>query len=359
MSRVILVVLIGICVYFWFRSRRGADRMLSSMTGGGRAVAGDASQGSERSAELGLLPAEKQDTRYAAAPDPADEVALAAVRAGDWEPAADLLAAQAAAKDWERRALSVELLGREAAAGAAWLDAWEAARPGDGEAALVRAAAAVPAERPGEAQGAQGPQDGAARHARAAALETAKRANAQDPVPYVVELAGAAAADLAHAEVSALFKEAVGRAPYLYAAHEAALRYWLPGGKGSPALAEEFAADAADGAPLGSLMSAFPLTAWFEEHLDSTRDPEEYRTDELARLVDRALMDAAAAPAAHPRLPELRHLLAYFLYKQDRFDAALEQFRQVDGYVNALPWRYYAREDLYMRARDTTVRNAS
>ncbi|GAA3731243.1 hypothetical protein GCM10023082_31130 [Streptomyces tremellae] len=326
------------------------------MTGGDRAVAGDATQGSERSAELGLLPAEKQDTRYAAAPDPADEVALAAVRAGDWGPAADLLAAQAAAKDWERRALSVELLGREAAAGAAWLDAWEAARPGDGDAALVRSAAATPVERPG---GAAGAPDGAARPARAAALETAKRAHTQDPVPYVVELAGAVAADLSHAEVSALFKEAVARAPYLYAAHEAALRYWLAGGKGSPALAEEFAADAADGAPLGSLMSAFPLIAWFEEHLESTRDPEEYRTDELSRLVDRALMDAAAAPAAHPRLPELRHLLAYFLYKQDRFDAALEQFRRVDGYVNALPWRYYAREGLYMRARDTTVRNAS
>ncbi|MCA1221558.1 hypothetical protein LCE31_24855, partial [Streptomyces sp. 8L] len=195
--------------------------------------------------------------------------------------------------------------------------------------------------------------------ARATALAAARKARPEDPTPYVVELAGAVADGLSHAEASGVFKEAVTRAPYLYAAHEAALRYWLPKGEGSAPLAEEFAVDAASGAPLGTLMSAFPLIAWFEEHLESTRDPEEYRTAELTGRIDRALMDAAAAPGDHPRLPELRHLLAYFLYKQDRYDAALEQFRQVDGYVNALPWRYYTREGLYMRARDTTVRHAS
>ncbi|MCF3965143.1 hypothetical protein L1885_26550, partial [Streptomyces fuscigenes] len=193
---------------------------------------------------------------------------------------------------------------------------------------------------------------------RSEALAAARAARPEDPTPYVVELRGAVAAGLSHAGASAAFKEATGRAPYLYAAHDAALRYWLPSGRGSARLAEEFAASSADGAPLGSLMSAFPLIAWFEEHLDSTRDPEEYRTSELTRMIDRALMDAAAAPSGHPRLPELRHLLAYFLYKQDRFEAALEQFRQVDGYVNALPWSYYAKENLYMRARDTTVRHA-
>lgn len=56
--------------------------------------------------------------------------------------------------------------------------------------------------------------------------------------------------------------------------------------------------------------------------------------------VDAGLADAAAADPAHPRLPELRHLLAYDLTLQDRDAAALEQFKLVDGYVNALPWRY-------------------
>jgi hypothetical protein len=365
-SRVILVILIGICIYFWFRSRRGADRMLKSMSGsqvGAGDAAKDAAQESERSAELGLLPAEKQDTRYATAPGPAAERALAAAADGAWEPAAELLAATAEAKDWERRALCVELLGRAAAgpAATAWLDAWERAREGDGDAALVRAAAKTPGATPGATPGGA-PGTGwneAERQARAAALAAAGSARPDDPTPYVLELAGGVAAGLSHAEASSVFKEAVTRAPYLYAAHEAALRYWLPKGKGSSPLAEEFAARAVDGAPLGTLMSAFPLIAWFEEHLESTRDPEEYRTAELRGRIDRALMDAAAAPTGHPRLPELRHLLAYFLYKQDRFDSALEQFRQVDGYVNALPWLYYTRENLYMRAREVTVRNAA
>ncbi|WP_037841897.1 hypothetical protein [Streptomyces sp. NRRL F-5126] len=358
MSRVILVILVGICIYFWFRSRRGADRMIKTMTGPEAASSQDAVVPSERSAELGLLPAQKQDSRYAAAPGPEAARALAAAEAGEWEPAAELLATAAGSKDWERRALWTDLLGAAAAGSAApdgtapagtaplgtapaWLAAWEKAREGDAGAALVRAAA----EGPGAA--------------RTAALRRAKEADPADPTPYVVEMGGAVAAGVEHAELSGIFREAITRAPYLYAAHAAALRYWLPKGRGSAPLAEEFAADAAAGAPLGSLMTAFPLIAWFEEHLESTRDPEEYRTAELTGRIDRALMDAAAAPADHPRLPELRHLLAYFLYKQDRFDAALEQFRHIDGYVNALPWSYYTRQDLYMRARETTVRNAA
>ncbi|MCF3965005.1 hypothetical protein L1885_25810, partial [Streptomyces fuscigenes] len=141
MSRVILVILLGICLYFWFRSRRGTDRLLRSMSSP-EVAAREAAQGSERSAELGLLPAEKQDLRYATAPDPAAEAALAAAGTGAWEPAAELLAASAEAGDWERRALQVELLGRAAAApeGDGWLSAWEQARKGDADAALVRAA---------------------------------------------------------------------------------------------------------------------------------------------------------------------------------------------------------------------------
>jgi hypothetical protein len=74
--------------------------------------------------------------------------------------------------------------------------------------------------------------------------------------------------------------------------------------------------------------------------------------------VDAALADAAAADPTHPRLPELRHLLAYYLALQDRDDAALEQFKLVDGYVNALPWRYQGDGDA-MAAFYCRIRNAS
>ncbi|MEJ8646429.1 hypothetical protein WKI68_44520 [Streptomyces sp. MS1.HAVA.3] len=38
----------------------------------------------------------------------------------------------------------------------------------------------------------------------------------------------------------------------------------------------------------------------------------------------------------------MRHLLAYFLTRQKRYDAALAQFRLVDGHVGALPWKYWS-----------------
>ncbi|MFI1417714.1 hypothetical protein ACH4VX_06925 [Streptomyces sp. NPDC020731] len=44
---------------------------------------------------------------------------------------------------------------------------------------------------------------------------------------------------------------------------------------------------------------------------------------------------------------------------EGRFDAALEQFRLVDGYVDAFPWRYW--DDpaaVYCLLRDRAVRSA-
>lgn len=58
-------------------------------------------------------------------------------------------------------------------------------------------------------------------------------------------------------------------------------------------------------------------------------------------MVDAALADADAAPRDHPDTASLRHLLAYFLTRQGRYDLALQQFRLVDGHVDALPWRYF------------------
>jgi tetratricopeptide (TPR) repeat protein len=350
-SRVVLVVLVVLCLYLWYRSRRGADKAFARSGGksairpmGAAEETGPVEQ-SERSVELGLLPADRQDTRYAAPLPPGAEQALAAAREGDWRPAANLLEAAAERREWELRALYVEVLGDTDGPGDAaggWLASWETERPGDAGAALVRARSAGPGE--------------AARTALARAKELAP----EDPTPYVVELGRAVAAERLPEDVAGLCREAAARAPHLYAAHAAALTYWLPKpkGRGSDPLADRFALEAADGAPLGSLMTAFPLIAWFEAHLDSSRDPREYRTRDITERVDRALMDAAAAPAEHPRLPELRHLLAYFLYKQERFEQALEQFRRVDGHVNALPWRYYTQRDLYMRAREATVRGA-
>ncbi|MCM2421282.1 hypothetical protein [Streptomyces sp. RKAG293] len=75
--------------------------------------------------------------------------------------------------------------------------------------------------------------------------------------------------------------------------------------------------------------------------------------------VDALLADVAAAPAAHPQLPDARHLLAYFLYRQGRFQESAEQFRLVDGYVGALPWRYQVDSaEFFVVVRNQAIKKA-
>ncbi len=106
--------------------------------------------------------------------------------------------------------------------------------------------------------------------------------------------------------------------------------------------------------PAGQPAHGLPLVCHFEH--DDSDDNDADRTPEMIARVNAGLADAAAADPTHPRLPELRHLLAYYLSLQDRDEAAIEQFKLVDGYVNALPWRYHGDG---MTARYLRIRNLS
>ncbi|MER5204657.1 hypothetical protein [Streptomyces sp. NPDC002825] len=312
-----------------------------------------------RVAALGLLPAERQHTELAAPLSPALSVALASARAGDWEPAAELLAATLETPDWEGRSALAERLADLAAEEDGWLRAWEEARPADPGAALVRARGTV--FLAWNVRGGARDEDTTAEqteafrrvlarsreeHVRAVAL-----ARADDPSPYVAEIWTALGLGLPHEELRKLWREVVDRAPHHYEAHFAALQYWCAKWCGSAELARAFAVRAAAGAPPGSLMAALPLIAHFEHDTSDTTDAD--RTPEMYAAVDALLADVAAADPAHPRLPEARHLLAYYLWLQDRHAAAMEQFRLVDGYVGALPWRYKTDPaEEFCRARD-------
>ncbi|MBA4861226.1 hypothetical protein H1V43_07470 [Streptomyces sp. PSKA54] len=317
--------------------------------------------GSEAAEKLGLLPTERQNTDLAA-PLPAGwEAALSAARGGDWKPAAALL--EYIGRDWERRSYATSLLGDIAAEEDAWLLAWEAARPDDPDAALIRARSTVDlawnlrgaalAKHTTREQ-AEGFHRALVRSreeiARAAAL------NPYDPTPFMTEIWVALGLGYPHSEMDKLWAEITARAPYHYEAHYSALQYWCAKWRGSKELATAFAERAAATAPLGSLLTAFPLIAHFEhdESSDSTAD----RTPEMVARVDAGLADAAAADPAHPRLPELRHLLAYYLALQDRDEAAIEQFKLVDGYVDALPWTYQG-DGPDVAAYYCRIRNAS
>ncbi|WP_320779618.1 hypothetical protein [Streptomyces sp. CRN 30] len=321
----------------------------------------DENAAAEAALKLGLLPADRQDTRHAG-PLPAgrDEV-LARVADGDWEAAAGLL--REIGRDWDRRSLAAGQLAGLAADDDTWLLAWEAARPDDPDAAVVRAASTVSVA--GRIRGAKRAKytteeqfAGFHRVLRGAREEIARAAalGPDDPTPYVTELSVALGLGYSHAELDKVWAELTARAPHHYEGHWWALQYWCAKWRGSERLAMEFAERAAAEAPPGSLLTVLPLIAHFEH--DESDDAEADRTPEMVARVDAGLADAAAADPDHPRLPELRHLLAYYLSLQDRDEAAIEQFRLVDGHVNALPWRYRGSGDA-MTAHYCRIRDAS
>ncbi|MER5429770.1 hypothetical protein [Streptomyces sp. NPDC002588] len=317
-------------------------------------------------AALGLLPPERQDTKTAA-PVPADlAAAVEAARSGDWRPAADLFDRTAGKRDWELRSFHAERLALTAAEDDAWLLAWENAHPDDPGAALLRARSTVRLAwniRGGQrARHTTGEQFEGFRRVLARSPEENARAAALapegDPTPYVAEIWTALGLGHPHAEMDRLWKKITERAPHHYEAHFSALQYWCQKWRGSEILAREFAVRAAERAPLGSLMTVFPLIAHFEH--DESESVEADRTPEIRALVDALLLDVAAADPAHPRLAEARHLLAYYLFLQDRDQAAVEQFRLVDGYVGALPWRYRGRPaHEFCRVRDLSLKHAA
>ncbi len=320
-----------------------------------------------RVAALGLRPPARQNTELPAPHEPALTVALAAAKAGDWQPAATLLDGTAAQRDWERRSHFCEQLADLAAEDDAWLLSWEAARPDDPAAALVRARSTVllawkirGAKRASSTTHEQ--FEGFRRtllrardeHTRAAAL-----APEGDPVPYVAEIWTALGLGHPHEEMHRIWKEITSRAPHHYEAHFSAMQFWCAKWRGSEALARAFGVRAAAEAPAGSLLSVFPLIAHFEHDDSDSADVD--RTPEMFATVDAILADVAAADPGHPRLAEVRHLLAYYLYLQERWDEALEQFRLVDGHVGAfLPWRYRGNAaEEFCRMRDECVANGS
>ncbi|MEV0779004.1 hypothetical protein [Streptomyces sp. NPDC050428] len=352
MARVLPFVLFAFGIWFWLKARRSVSSLVGT------------------EAELGLLSRDRQN-RELAGPDAALEYALTEARAGRWESAAELLGRTGKERDWERRALYARVLGEAAARDDSWLRAWRASCPDpDVDAELVQASATV--SRAWLLRGSPyakhiTPERADSFHELLPAVraDTARAAalGPEDPSPYIVEIRTALGVGHGPEQMRELWAEITARTPHptsapLYGAHEAAMQYWSARWHGSAELAEEFAAQATADAPLGTLMTAFPLIAWFDHH-DASAAPRDYTTPRLTALVDAALADTTTAPPDHPRLPEARHLLAYFLTRQGRHEEALEQFRLVDGYVNALPWR--TRRDpveFFTATRTTAIRGA-
>ncbi|MGW1069793.1 hypothetical protein ACWD4F_35450 [Streptomyces aureus] len=309
-----------------------------------------------------LLPLRWQNPRLAG-PDAALRRACRAAARGHWEPAARLF--EDAGQDWERRALYAERLGSLAAEkGDLWLKAWQEARPEDSDVALVMARTRVKYAwklRSGAfARFTSDSQFEGFHRELVASRNDIDRASAlglDDPTPLVAEIWRALGLGYSHEEMESLWSDITARAPHHYEAHYSALQYWTAKWRGSHQLVQEFAAKAAADAPAGSLLAMMPLIAWFENH-QSEPAAYPFHSSRARALVDAALADAAIADPAHPRLPEARHLLGYFLYRQGQYRVARDQFRHVDGFTHALPWRYSVPWLRYRLVRTKTARKA-
>ncbi|MDT3396711.1 hypothetical protein RKE29_08670 [Streptomyces sp. B1866] len=290
----------------------------------------------------GFVPREQLDVRL---PGPDRELidALEEVaRTGTWQPASRLLALTDAESElrWQRvqslAGSAVHELAREPGRGGVWLRTWRVEAPKDPGGAAVHAEFLVR----------QALRDPASQDFRMI-LEEARTVCGEaallapgDPVPYVVELGVARGMGYREADFQALWTKVTDRAPHHMGAHLAALHYWSEKWHGSQDQADAFAHAAAASAPKGSLLSALPLFAVYDHLPDVQLVRSLYQSAVITRAIEGAQYAARHAPADHPVLPHVRHLLAWFLVRAERWAEALEQLRRVDGHVGAVPWSY-------------------
>ncbi|MFJ6756710.1 hypothetical protein ACIQNK_17025 [Streptomyces sp. NPDC091273] len=360
-------------VYFLRKARRleAEVAVLQAQTAAtnDRTAALKAEQKAREAAEvvaLGFVAEEDLDTDNALPVPPGRTAALDAVRAGDWEAGAAYV--EACGTDWEQRWQRVRALSEVAAEDDTWLLAWRAARPADATAALVNADTSIQV-----AWNVRGSQAGSRTtqeqfrifhellaKAQADAHEAQRMADPADPVPYMVEQPIGHGLGYSHEQYGELWAQITRRDPKVLTAHTTALQYWCAKWRGSHELALAFARESAASGKPGELLSLLPLAAYVEQELrESDLKPETFfKEPEVAAAVDAALVDLAAADPADWRAIRLRHMLAWFLFWQDRDAEAVEQFRHIDGYIGAMPW-YYSPRSRYVFARNWAVREVT
>ncbi|AZQ37036.1 hypothetical protein EJ357_29295 [Streptomyces cyaneochromogenes] len=359
MSHILPIALILFAIYSWYRTRQKA-----APNGTGGSIRNRDLP--KAAAELGFLPGEQLDTDRAYPPDPRITAVREAVQAGNWQAAAEFLAG--AGRDWQERDRRSSVLATEAVKDDSWLLAWRKERPEDADVALVLAESLIYLawEVRGSSTARHTTQEQFAGFHRILdqareAVAAAQALAGDDPCPFIVEIPLAKGLGYPHERFEEIWAEIVKRDPHHLAAHTSALQYWCKKWRGSYELAESFARSAAQKGTPGQLLSVLPLEAYFEYEIahDDLEQDEFYKRPEIVAAVDAALVDVAAAAAANPddwRIPPVRHLLASLLYWQDRYEAAVEQFRLVDGYIDTVPWAYRgSREGMikaYVQQRD-------
>jgi hypothetical protein len=295
--------------------------------------------------------------------DPALAAALAAARAGHWQPAAQLF--WSVGQDWERRYVCTTVLASQAAQDDAWLRAWRQAHPQDAAAVTVQARSLVDLawqiRSSNRAQDVSRDQwDGFFRMLNEvpALCREASALAPEDPTPWIVMLPTAMGLQWPNEDFTALWTEVVRRAPYHVKAHLAALSYWRPRWSGSVEHAVHFVETAIASAPRGSLLTLLRLDLLNSELRpdDQQQRPAFWTGDQVRWAVDEALADLAAADPGQLRVGALRSWLARILTLEGRHAEAFEQFRQLGSFIAFEPWSFSKDgTSLYLTTRTTAV----
>lgn len=296
-----------------------------------------------------LLPKSRPE-RYGLVPDtevtsesPVEDPALAAVKAdvaaGNWENAADLVAATHG--DWDRRQRVTWTLGSLAAKDDTWLRAWSTGRPSDPHWLAVYAPSLVSLawDIRGSARAnktSRSQFDGFHRVLAEAqdAAQAATAALPDDPTPWNTWLTLARGLSYGHDEFRTLWSELMARDPLHHNAHQQALQYWCRKWKGSNELAMEFALDAAARSPK---FAALPLVAAFEA---SDTDSSSWTAPAVVASLDSLLARLADQGSDTYLVREDRAYAIYALLELRRFDEAVGQFRALGALADAGPWSY-------------------
>ncbi|MGW5674353.1 hypothetical protein ACWEV4_04615 [Streptomyces sp. NPDC003860] len=271
------------------------------------------------------------------APDGRMAPSLVAAALGDWAPAARLLSEVREGADWESRDRYVARLSSFAYARDDWLSGWLAHAPRDPDALVVKAelevrrawASPARAERLRE----MGPL-----------IDAAADCAPQDPVPWRIALDHARGTHATHTAFEALWERAVRRSAHHYGCHVAALRYLSAQWYGSHGECFDFAEKAAADALPHSLIQALPVHAAFARLLNG--EGSSVHQDRIDEAADRAAVLLADYPPAEPWPAEVRNLTAAVLVRRGRWEAALEQFRQIGPYATTFPWSYFSDDPL-------------
>ncbi|MFC4857198.1 DUF4034 domain-containing protein [Actinophytocola glycyrrhizae] len=275
-------------------------------------------------------------------PVPVIGAAVAAARAGDWRPAADLL--NRGYGDWAMRAAAVHALGEAAGDTVAWLDAWRAAGTGDDRHIAVVDAHAL-LWLAWKLRGNKLPEDTSAEQHDAfyrtlvrseMAARRATELAPEDPTPWYTLITLARGRGYGGDTFAAIWRELQARSPLHRAGHEFALMYMADDEPVSYDRLFAFAERAAAASPTLAFLVVQAAFS-YEDH-----DERIWADARIHRALD-TLLQWLASPAGGRGVHagSDRRWAAYGLVSADRGAEAVPLFARLGTDASGRPWEDY------------------